>query len=345
MVRDTPWSPRTKIIVTAAILLGTVGLVIFLNPLLNALLISALLAYLLDPLVRLLTKRTRITRPWGARLVFVIFILLLVSIPAALGTVAVQQFERIKAELVQAGEVLQLWIAQPIELLGFRLYPQLLLDNLEQSAGSFLSALPGGSFNLLSGVTTNLLWGFVIFLSLFYFLKDGPKIISRLVGFAPTEYQGDIQRLLDELDDVWGIFLRVQLLIFVVLAVLMGSGTFLVIWLFRSGLLALSPLGFIVLLILIYAAAQQVDNLWLRPQLMGQQLHLHPGLVFAGLTGALLVSGFLGALLIVPLMATVKVLGGYIYCQLLDLPPWPQDDPIEPETNGEEEILIDNGVA
>ena len=85
-----------------------------------------------------------------------------------------------------------------------------------------------------------------------------------------------------------------------------------------------------MLLILVYAGAQQVDNLWLRPQLMGKKLSLHPGLVFAGLTGALVVSGFLGALLIVPLMATIRVVGGYIYARLLDLPPWPQDELIEP---------------
>ena len=122
------------------------------------------------------------------------------------------------------------------------------------------------------------------------------------------------------------MFLRVQLLIFVVLAALMGSGTFLVIWLFRSGLLGFSPLVMIVLLVLVYTAAQQVDNLWLRPQLMGHRLQLHPGLVFAGLTGALVVSGVLGALLIVPFMASIKVLGHYIYCQLFDLPPWDEPD-------------------
>ena len=326
ITKDSPWSPRTKIIVIAIILLGTVWLVIVLNPLLNALLIAALLAYLLDPLVRLLMRRTRITRPWGARLIFVVLFLLLTSIPATLGNLVVWQLQRIKTELVEAVAAYERWIALPIEILGFRLLPQLLLDKLEQAAGSVLSTLPEGSFNILSDVTTNLLWGLVVLVSTYYFLKDGPKIISWLTGFGPTEYQGDIQRLLNELDDVWGIFLRVQLLIFVVLAALMSSGTFLVIWLFRSGLLAFSPLGFILLLILVYTAAQQVDNLWLRPQLMGRHLHLHPGLVFAGLTAAFVLSGILGALLIVPLMATVKVVGRYIYCQLMDIPPWPQDD-------------------
>lgn len=49
--KDTSWSPRIKIVVIVIILLGTVWLVIIFNPLLNALLIAALFAYLLNPLV------------------------------------------------------------------------------------------------------------------------------------------------------------------------------------------------------------------------------------------------------------------------------------------------------
>jgi len=273
----TPWSPRTKIVVIAIILIVTVWLGIVFNPLLNPLLTAALFAYLLNPLVRLLTRRTRITRPWGARLIFVVFFLLLTSVPAALGTLAVGQYHRIATELVEAVAAYERWITQPIKILGFHIYPQLLLDNLELAAGNVLSSLPKGSFNFLSGVTTNLLWGLIILVSIYYFLKDGPKVNLWLIGFAPIEYQGDIERMLDEIDEVWSVFLRMQLLIFVVLAALMSSGTFLVIW----RLLAFSPLVFILLLILVYTAAQQVDNLWLRPKLMGRHLHLHPGLAFA----------------------------------------------------------------
>ena len=80
------------------------------------------------------------------------------------------------------------------------------------------------------------------------------------------------------------------------------------------------------MLVLVFAGAQQVDNLWLRPQLMGQKLDLHPGIVFVGLTGALIVSGLLGALLVVPLIASAKVLGRYINAKLLDLTPF-DDEP------------------
>ena len=129
---------------------------------------------------------------------------------------------------------------------------------------------------------------------------------------------------LDRVDHIWGKFLGIQLLLFVIFALLLLLGTLLVVWLFRSGLLEWSVLGFVGLLLAVYTAVQQVDNLWLRPQFLGRQLNLHPGIVFVGLVGALVLSGFLGALVIVPLMATAKAIGQYVHYKLLGVPPWPE---------------------
>lgn len=319
-------SAITRIFVVALILLGAIRLAVAVIPLLEALMIAVLLAYLLDPGVQLLTRRTRLNRPLAAGLVYSLFLLLLTGIPAVMGTVALGQFRRWETDLAAAIVALREWVSRPIVILGFQLETGAILDTLEQLAGNALTTLPSGSFDVLTGVTTNLLWGLVILVSLYYLLKDGPALKPWLVGLAPAEYQPEFRRLVDEIDKVWGVFLRVQLLITVVLAFLMAAGTFLIIWLYRAGLLALSPWGLILVLILFYVAAQQVDNLWLRPQLMGKQLRLHPGLVFAGLVGALALSGVLGALIVVPFMATAKVAGGYIHRKLLDLDPWPQDE-------------------
>ncbi len=318
------WSPATKTLVILTLLMLLGWLMGLLAPVLGALIIAALVAFILDPIVRWLIVRTRLSRPWAASLVYALLILMLTSIPAVLSTVVINRFRRLEIEFNDAITALKRLIAQPIDLLGFRLYPQVILDNLEQISSDALVTLPKLSLDLLSGVTTNLLWLFIVMISLYYFLKDGPKIKAWLIEVAPINYRGDFSQLLAELEEAWGTFLRVQLLISIVLAILISAGFLLVIWLFHSGLLAFSPLALILLLILVYTAAQQVDNLWLRPQLMGQQLHLHPGIVFAGLTGALMVSGVLGAFLVVPLMASVKILGRYVYCQLFDLPPWPE---------------------
>ncbi len=322
---NTTWSPTTRVLVIAVILLGAVWLAVMASPLLNALVISALLAYLLDPVVRLLARRTRLNRSLAAVIVYLLFLLILASIPATLGAVAVDQFHHLEEDFAAAVDALRQWLFQPIDVLGYQLHPRALLDNLEQFAGNALATLSSGSLDVVSEVTTNLLWGLAILVSLYYFLKDGHRIKPWLVGLAPGEYQAEARRLLDEIDRVWGVFLRVQILIFVVLAVLMAAGTFLVIWLFRTDLLGLSPFGLILLLILIYAAVQQVDNLWLRPQLMGKQLRLHPGLVFIGLLGALGLSGVLGAIVVVPCLATAKVVGRYVHHKLLGLCPWPPE--------------------
>jgi predicted PurR-regulated permease PerM len=316
------WSKTTKIFVILALIIGFIWLMVLLAPVVDAIIIAALIAVLLDPVVSWMIQRTRWQRAGAANLVFTISLLILIAIPASLGTAVITQIERLEDEFREAVLAFQNLASEPVQVIGFTLYPEVLLDYGERISGEALTILSGNSIHLLSGVTTNLLWLLLAIFSLYYFLKDGPKIKLWLVNVPPEPYQDDFQHLLNELEEIWKTFLRVQLLIFFVLAALMGLGVLLVIWLFRSGLVAVSPLALILLLILIFAGAQQVDNLWLRPQLMGQKLRLHPGIVFAGLTGALIVSGLLGALLVVPLMASAKVLGSYIYARLLDQSPW-----------------------
>ncbi len=181
------------------------------------------------------------------------------------------------------------------------------------------------------------MWALLILVSLYYFLKDGPKLRPWLISLALPDYHDEIDRLLEELLNVWSLFLRAQILIFFVLAFLLGFSSLVVIWLYQTGLIQFSTIGLILVMVVIYTLVQQVDNLWLRPQLMGRQLHIHPGIVFVGLIGALALSGILGALLIVPAIASVKVLGRYIYNKMLGLPAWEEIKPLPPQEKTEDQ--------
>lgn len=326
-----PWSTTTRVVVVIAILIGLVWLFIAAMPLVEALSIAALLAYLLNPVVRFIMRRTKLNRTLATIVVYSLLLLIIASLPATLGALALGQFRNFRLNLNEAIREIQIWISQPINVLGFRLSPQSLVDNISQTIGRALTVIPGGSLNVLASITTNILWGIVIVISLYYFLKDGPKIKPWLVSLLPPAYQPDGARLLDELDEVWGVFLRVQIFIFVVLAVLLALGSWGVVLLYQAGLIPFSWIGLILVLILVYALVQQVDNLWLRPQLMGKRLHLHPGVVFVGLVGALALSGFLGALVVVPMIASVKVIGRYLHSKLLGLPTWEEVDRSSPE--------------
>jgi len=77
------------------------------------------------------------------------------------------------------------------------------------------------------------------------------------------------------------------------------------------------------MLIIVYTLVQQVDNLWLRPQMLGQRLRLHPaGRFCESGWGLWRLSGVLGALIVVPGIATAKVIGNYIHSKMLGVPPW-----------------------
>jgi predicted PurR-regulated permease PerM len=317
-----PWSITARWIAVIAGAIGLIWLLVAALPLVEALAIAALLAYLLDPFVKMLMRRSRLNRTLAVMVVYTILLIIVASLPATLGALAFGQFQNFRINLSEAIREIQTWASQPILILGFRLSPQSLVDNVNQAIGRALTVLPGGSLGVLSGITTNLLWGLVIVISLYYFLKDGPKIKPWVVNLLPPAYRPDGTRLLNEIDEVWRVFLRVQILIFFILAVLLAIGSFVVVLLYQAGLIPFSWIGLIVVLIIVYALIQQVDNLWLRPLWMGQRLRLHPGVVFVGLVGALALSGFLGAIIVVPLIASVKVISSYVHCKLIGLQPW-----------------------
>ncbi len=345
--KESPaWSLTARWVAAIILLIFLIWMLIVALPLVEAVFIGALLAYLIDPLVRFLTGRARLNRSLASVIVIVLVLIILVSLPAALGAIAYDQFRDFGVNLNEAIQEIQIWISRPVSILGFQLAPELLVDNVGQAVGGMLSFIPGGSFNILSGLTTNLLWGLVIIFCLYYFLKDGPKIKPWLVSLFPADYQYDASRLLNEIDDTWVVFLRVQLLIFFVLAVLLALGSLGVVLLYQAGLIPYSWIGLIVMLVIVYALVQQVDNLWLRPQLLGNRLRLHPAIVVIGLIGALVLSGVLGAIIVVPMIASAKIVGTYLHRKLLGLPAWPltSEPELENQTTSEADLSEDELV-
>ena len=298
-----------------AFLLGSafLALIILTGALWRSLLVAGLFAYLLNPVVQYLENRWRLKRPWATNIVYTSFFVLLLSIIYVSGLLLLNQLPQWSAELNEAYMALRKWLERPLPLLGFTIQPEIIYDYLERSATNALGDFSFSADSLLSGLTDNLLWSLVILVSLYYFLRDGTKIKPTLIQLLPPAYHTEVDDVWTGLNQIWGVFLRVQLLIFAVLAVLFVTSNLLIIWLYRQGWLPLSPIGLIILLLIVYTAIQQVDNLWLRPQYMGQALQLHSGVVIITLIAAFIYLGVLGALLSIPFLASGKFLAIYFY--------------------------------
>jgi hypothetical protein len=95
-----------------------------------------------------------------------------------------------------------------------------------------------------------------------------------------------------------------------------------VAWIVGSNFLEISNGAFVVVVLVVFSTVQLVENVWLRPRILGYSVRMHPGVVFVAFFSALTLSGVLLAIMIVPLLATTFVVGGYLRCRLLGIDPW-----------------------
>ena len=171
----------------------------------------------------------------------------------------------------------------------------------------------------------------IIFLSL-YMLMDSRRILTRLRSAVPRRYRDEADLLERSTVRAFGGFLRAQLILAVVMAVLVALvGTifgipYLFLWATISALAMLIPFfgpplalvppivgaalfagGSVLPVAIILLAAQTVIVNWLQPRLMRDALGLHPILVLVGLLVGAQVAGVWGALFGIPVIAVVWV--------------------------------------
>ncbi|MCF6303195.1 MAG: AI-2E family transporter, partial [Devosiaceae bacterium] len=84
-----------------------------------------------------------------------------------------------------------------------------------------------------------------------------------------------------------------------------------------STYLNITNLWFAVLVIGIYMLLINIKGIWIRPRIFARSVHMHDGIVFIAIMAAVVLQGILGALVIVPVLASAGILGRYVYRQLM----------------------------
>ncbi|HET9589483.1 MAG TPA: AI-2E family transporter, partial [Anaerolineales bacterium] len=79
------------------------------------------------------------------------------------------------------------------------------------------------------------------------------------------------------------------------------------------------------IVIIVYLVLINLKNFFLRPYIMGRSVHMNEALVFISILIATILQGILGALLVVPVLASVVVIGDYLRRRLAGLPPFEDD--------------------
>jgi predicted PurR-regulated permease PerM len=79
------------------------------------------------------------------------------------------------------------------------------------------------------------------------------------------------------------------------------------------------------IVLVVYLVLINLKNFFLRPYIMGRSVHMNEALVFIAIIIATILKGILGALLVVPVLASVVVIAGYVQRRVLGLAPFEDD--------------------
>ena len=326
-----------------AYLAGTVALYLVLRrlaPILSPLVAALGLAYLLDPLVERLARRG-VPRAAAVAMILLGFAIVLLGAIAILLPLVAHDVQRFLPRLPILAERAVAWIERTFHVD----MPDTWRDAVEQGGAELkrlagAAALPlvrslalalGGVLSFLTGLLSLAL----VPVFAFYLLLDWPRLVAYARDLVPARRRATFVEVAREIDGVVSTWLRGQLTVMVIEAIVYAVGLSLVgVQLavpigILAGLLSVIPyVGFSVGIVLamlmavldwhgvprlvwvgvVFGLVQVLENLVLVPVFVGKKVGLsEAGALFAVIAGAELL-GFTGMLLAIPLAAAAAVI-------------------------------------
>jgi len=342
----------------------------YIRDLIAPLVIAGLISYVLNPFVDYLVHRTHLSRSLAILLIFLIGTSSIIAIPSMMFPVMFNEAQTLSSDLIDILTWLQSSLAEPITILQWEIDLRGLVPDPMSLLSGQVSSLSGNVFHFIGSTTENFLWALVILVTTYYLLKDYSKLRDWLLSLVSQPYQPIIRRIYQEIKQIWNGYLRGNLTLMAIVGVIFSIAwlviglpgglilgmiagiltiipdlgpaiaaalAILVALVEGSNYLPLSNFWFALLVLGIYLFLVNIKTIWLRPRIYGHSVHMHDGLVFIAVMTGVVLQGILGALIVVPVLATIGIIGRYIYRALLGLPLWEDDDP-ELETKKQEKI-------
>ncbi|HEY8340435.1 MAG TPA: AI-2E family transporter [Egibacteraceae bacterium] len=206
-----------------------------------------------------------------------------------------------------------------------------LLERAQEQLRSVSGEVASGAVRVASTAAEFVAGAVLMFFAVFFYLKDGERIVAAVGDLLPRHLRGDAEAMADRAWDTIGRYFRGQLLVALVDAVAIGVGLLilgvplavpLAVLVFFGGLfpvvgaviagavavlVALADSGLVTALIVlaVVVGVQQLEGDLLAPYILGNAISLHPLLVIVVLTAGGILFGVLGAFLAVPVAASV----------------------------------------
>jgi predicted PurR-regulated permease PerM len=357
---NAPWSPSFRYLMGTLLLIGFIRFIYYAREAWEAVVIAAFIAYLVNPAVVLLSKNTKLKRRTAVNLVYFTALALMIAIPATVTPLFFDELKGVARDLLNLSDQAQLLFAKPVDLAGMSFDLRQVGTSLAHIRSALVTPVPADAFLLLESTSRGIIWFLVIIVLVYLFLSEWKSARNWLIDLAPETSHAEINELYARIRAVWMAYLRGQLLLMTIVgivftiawtiigipgALVLGviAGLFTIVpdvgpalavalamgvsLLEGSRWIPLSNSWVTLIVIVVYLVLINLKNLWLRPIIMGRMVNMHEGLIFVAILTATVLSGILGALLVVPVLASGVILINYLLRKILGRPPFEDEGP------------------
>lgn len=339
---------RTKMVLLIVLALAVLVFLLQIHVILKPFLWAVVVAYLLSPIVRYLNVHGRLPRLWAVTLIYIIIGLLLIAASRYLyprvaeqSTLFLEDIPRLEASLIA------LLGPRPLGIDVATVLAQL-LNSVSGFAGN-----PKSASHLLVNAVETVIAVFLFLVTTFYLLMDGPRLKVAVCRLIPETYTDELVTLGQQINLTWQQYIRGELVLFAVMStittialVILGVPGALFLGL-ATGALELLPLvgpitagalsvsvayftatnpwgwsqvAYAGIVALLYFVLRQAEDYIVIPHVLGRAVRLHPLVVLFSVASGGIVAGLFGLIVAVPIAASLKAVGVYLYAKLLDRP-------------------------
>jgi predicted PurR-regulated permease PerM len=217
-----PWQPGTRLVGGVLLILIIGWLMHGVRQLATPLILGFFLAYLLHPLVNMMSKKTPLPRWLAVLIIYILLLVILAGTTTGIGLAVSEQIAGLVDDLGVLAEELPEQLAElstqtislgpwAIDLSTINLEPifeQLnsTLQSLLLGTGSLIAAFASSAASALGALLLVMVIGF-------YLLLDFENLRDFCINLVPSSYEDDISQLFDQTGKVWQAFIRGQFIL------------------------------------------------------------------------------------------------------------------------------------
>lgn len=311
------------------------------------LIIAGFLFYMLNPLVKMMTKlkigKFKLNRSFASLIVVLLLIVIILGGIGLLIPPVVNEISQLVKSLPNVASNMQKTLTNLVNNTFLRdidisTYVKKVDSQLGNYAQLFLEGLSNSIGSIISTITDVTVVAITVPVMLFYMLKDGHRLVPSIQKFASTKHSDEIKGLLTRMSATLSSYISGQVIECLFVAVFTTVGYYLIgqplalVLGIVAGMANIIPyigpyIGIapalmvsltmapekIIWVIVVVVVVQQIDGNIIYPNIIGKTLKIHPLTIIILLLAAGHIAGIAGMILCIPFYAVVRTMVQYFW--------------------------------